>query len=623
MKVGQALAELAETSHGAQISSRTGADFDFLRFSARALATPQRFSHQKGRAAVEANLERYSQWISRYLASMLMSACSERKMADQARRLQRSARLQSQIGRWEMSFLIVLVVTLMSTRIVVSAAPSPNYPSYYESSLSRYTIPEMEQSYDESDEEEDNDPAEFDTEDTTTGDAVVQPVRYEKDEFYKAKKEWWKDPLSMFEDDEGDEEASLSQPADIRSSKGKEVMEPAPELKLDYDEEEGIDYDNDEEDDDEKEEEFMPPALERESSRSRKSSLEKPTMPMMFRKQQKQQPEKLSRHKMLPEETVTKETTVSVIEREARSPSSSSTAASLALVFSKLLPKSWSLRDIFQVQPLLQIVGLFVVGKALVEWVVDKERKMMMEQNHQPQVEMQTILQQDDVDQASHVSTSQQQQQDGGMRAESDYDYDFSGDDGEADYADGATPGDRAWVSGGASGASAASSMVKRSAPSFFNMFGRRRQDQPHSKNIPAPAISLSRNELVRQLEDAQKQCQSVEQQKAALQKDYETANKNYEEAKAQMERLQQNSEYLQAQLRDNQDVLQRAVTAERLKAKDELVRMKESMIKIVERERQAMRQEFLQQAQQLETLWSAQQSVTSHHRGRSNHGMI
>jgi hypothetical protein len=59
--------------------------------------------------------------------------------------------------------------------------------------------------------------------------------------------------------------------------------------------------------------------------------------------------------------------------------------------------------------------------------------------------------------------------------------------------------------------------------------------------------------------------------------------------------------------LRDNEELTQRAIKSERTKAKDELVRMKEAMIKIVEREREAMREEFIQQADELETLWSQQ----------------
>lgn len=57
---------------------------------------------------------------------------------------------------------------------------------------------------------------------------------------------------------------------------------------------------------------------------------------------------------------------------------------------------------------------------------------------------------------------------------------------------------------------------------------------------------------------------------------------------------------YLKAQLRDNEEVQNKAIRAERRKAKDELARMKETMVGILDKERRAMRDELKRQTAEL-----------------------
>jgi hypothetical protein len=59
------------------------------------------------------------------------------------------------------------------------------------------------------------------------------------------------------------------------------------------------------------------------------------------------------------------------------------------------------------------------------------------------------------------------------------------------------------------------------------------------------------------------------------------------------MANLQSTTNYLKAQLRDNQEVMDRAVRAERRKARDELTKMKEAMLQVLQRERQELRAEI------------------------------
>lgn len=60
---------------------------------------------------------------------------------------------------------------------------------------------------------------------------------------------------------------------------------------------------------------------------------------------------------------------------------------------------------------------------------------------------------------------------------------------------------------------------------------------------------------------------------------------------------------YLKAQLRDNEDVMNKAIRAERRKAKEELGRMKEAMVAVLDKERKAMREELKRQSIELRGL--------------------
>ncbi len=49
--------------------------------------------------------------------------------------------------------------------------------------------------------------------------------------------------------------------------------------------------------------------------------------------------------------------------------------------------------------------------------------------------------------------------------------------------------------------------------------------------------------------------------------------------------------------------MMDRAIRAERRKAKEELLRLKDAMLEVVERERQAMRDELIRQAEEVQAL--------------------
>lgn len=119
-----------------------------------------------------------------------------------------------------------------------------------------------------------------------------------------------------------------------------------------------------------------------------------------------------------------------------------------------------------------------------------------------------------------------------------------------------------------------------------------------------------SKRELVAQVQELQNRCSVVGSEKNTMETTYEQASCQLQESMAELSRAKQTTQYLQSQLRDNEEMLQRVVATERRKAKEELVKMKEAMVKVVEREREAMRDEFMKQAAELQSMWEEQQDL-------------
>jgi hypothetical protein len=123
----------------------------------------------------------------------------------------------------------------------------------------------------------------------------------------------------------------------------------------------------------------------------------------------------------------------------------------------------------------------------------------------------------------------------------------------------------------------------------------------------PAGELALSKRELAQSVQDLKHRVTSAEAEKTNMEASYEQASWQLQETTTELAGSKQTTKYLQAQLRDNEEMLERVVRSERHKAKEELMKMKEAMVKVVEREREAMRDEFMKQAAELQTLWQEQ----------------
>jgi hypothetical protein len=113
---------------------------------------------------------------------------------------------------------------------------------------------------------------------------------------------------------------------------------------------------------------------------------------------------------------------------------------------------------------------------------------------------------------------------------------------------------------------------------------------------------------LLDQVQELTDRCIQLDRLKGAAEGEYERVNLQLQQAQSELASLKQTTRYLQAQLRDNEETMERVVKSERRKAKAELARMKELMLQIVEREREAMREEFQKQAEELERMLMKEQ---------------
>ena len=110
--------------------------------------------------------------------------------------------------------------------------------------------------------------------------------------------------------------------------------------------------------------------------------------------------------------------------------------------------------------------------------------------------------------------------------------------------------------------------------------------------------------ELKGEIAQLNEKFQQAVHDKEAMEKLYETTSWQLKEAQTEMKALKQTTSYLQTQVRDQEEMMERVKTTEQDKAQEELARMKEAMVKVIKRERENMRKEFLKQANELQTMW-------------------
>lgn len=118
--------------------------------------------------------------------------------------------------------------------------------------------------------------------------------------------------------------------------------------------------------------------------------------------------------------------------------------------------------------------------------------------------------------------------------------------------------------------------------------------------------------DLMDQVEYLQLELATIKGEKESMEREYEKASWQLQESQNEMANLQSTTNYLKAQLRDNQEVMDRAVRAERRKARDELTKMKEAMLQVLQRERQELRAKMMKQTAEVQAILKDREAAES-----------
>jgi hypothetical protein len=145
-----------------------------------------------------------------------------------------------------------------------------------------------------------------------------------------------------------------------------------------------------------------------------------------------------------------------------------------------------------------------------------------------------------------------------------------------------------------------------------------------HNNSGGERRIRLPRSRVLHEaLEDMKVRCAQAEEDKASMEQAYEKTNWELQETKSELTSLKTTTRHLQSQITDNGELLDKTIRTERRRAKEELVRMKHAMVQVVEKERAAMKSEFVKQAAELQALWRREEAYDDddqHGGGSSSH---
>lgn len=96
---------------------------------------------------------------------------------------------------------------------------------------------------------------------------------------------------------------------------------------------------------------------------------------------------------------------------------------------------------------------------------------------------------------------------------------------------------------------------------------------------------------------------ETAEAERDTIEREYELSSKQLQGMQQQVQSISKTNTYLKAQLRDIQRSSESAVLAERKKADEEMARVRESLVDVLERERRLMRAQMMKASNRLRTL--------------------
>ena len=167
---------------------------------------------------------------------------------------------------------------------------------------------------------------------------------------------------------------------------------------------------------------------------------------------------------------------------------------------------------------------------------------------------------------------------------------------------------------------------LANSMPKVPSMFGRGDQtnDGEYQEQKPSRRMmrrmrrnrkrSFRRDDEVQALYE---RAETAEAERDTIEREYELSSKQLQGMQQQVQAISKTNTYLKAQLRDIQRSSESAVLAERKKADEEMARVRESLVDVLERERRLMRAQMMKASNRLRTLMEDEADALSEDDGQ------
>lgn len=127
-----------------------------------------------------------------------------------------------------------------------------------------------------------------------------------------------------------------------------------------------------------------------------------------------------------------------------------------------------------------------------------------------------------------------------------------------------------------------------------IGLFGRRKHIKEQLKNIHQMGLDLAH---------LRERAERAEMMRDDLQRSGEKATMQIQDYEKQLNELHRTNVFLKSQLRDNKRILERAVNAERQKTNEELRRVRDSMVTVLEQERRIMRAQIMKTSAEVRSM--------------------
>ena len=99
----------------------------------------------------------------------------------------------------------------------------------------------------------------------------------------------------------------------------------------------------------------------------------------------------------------------------------------------------------------------------------------------------------------------------------------------------------------------------------------------------------------------------AAEVERESIEREYESSSSQLQATQNQLQALSKTNGYLKAQLRDIQRTSESAVMTERRKADEEMAKVRESLVTVLERERRLMRAQMMNASKRLNSMMNEQ----------------